>query len=82
MRANKRRGSELATVPVAQDELDEFGDMTVQELRFHKYAELKEQWEQENSRIVPNSLSYLLQEQARQWADRHSTDRQKKVRSN
>ena len=46
------------------------------ELRFHKYAELKAQWEEANGRIVPASLSYLLHEQASVWAGSHLAKRQ------
>ena len=58
------------------DEEVEFADMTEKELRFHKYAEFKTQWEAANSRIVPNALSYLFQEQAQQWAESHLNKRQ------
>ena len=57
------------------DEEEEFADMSEKELRFHKYAELKAQWEEANGRIVPASLSYLLHEHAGVWAGSHLAKR-------
>ena len=74
-RADRRRGP-CARAVADTDEEVEFADMTEKELRFHKYAEFKTQWEAANSRIVPNALSYLFQEQAQQWAESHLNKRQ------
>ena len=78
-RADRRRGP-CARAVADTDEEVEFADMTEKELRFRKYAEFKTQWaslwEAANSRIVPNALSYLFQEQAQQWAESHLNKRQ------
>jgi hypothetical protein len=73
LRANKHNVSERAVAGTDQEV--EFEDMTESELRFHKYAELKDTWEKENRRIVSNGLGYQYQEQARQWAQSHLTKR-------
>ncbi len=57
------------------DEKEEFADMSEKELRFHKFAELKANWEDTNGRIVPVPLSYLLLELANVWAGSHLAKR-------
>ena len=73
---SKRRVGLSEGAVAGTDEEEEFADMSEKELRFHKYAELKAQWEEANGRIVPASLSYLLHEQASVWAGSHLAKRQ------
>ena len=84
-RAKRRLGPSREAV-AGTDEEEEFADMSEKELRFHKYAELKANWEDANGRIVPASLSYLLIEQSNVWAGSHLAKRQdqreKKLRVN
>jgi hypothetical protein len=55
--------------------------MSESDLRYHKYAELKLEWEAKHpGRVIPNGISYTLHEQAQAWADgvvlrkEHKTD--------
>ena len=52
---SKRRVGLSEGAVAGTDEEEEFADMSEKELRFHKYAELKAQWEEANGRIVPAS---------------------------
>ena len=60
---------------------DEFSNMSESDLRYHKYAELKLEWQDKHpGRVIPNGISYTLHEQAQAWADgvvlrkEHKTD--------